>query len=70
MESGSKVFFWMFSCYMGIVLYETACWHSHNIEHFEITSFTFFHLSGHKIVVLRDREKQKITLYIHTTDSY
>ena len=51
LESGSKVFFSMFSCYIGIVLHETAWWHSLNIEHFYITRFIKSRQSGCKIMV-------------------
>ena len=45
LESGSKVFFSVFSCYIGIVLNETAWWHSHSIEHFYITRFLKNHVN-------------------------
>ena len=38
--------------------------------HTELNIFTFFRLSRYKIVVLGDREKQKITVYIQITDIY
>ena len=60
LESGSKVFFSMFSCYIGIVLHETAWWHSYNIEHFYITRFIKSRQSGRKIMVLHGSKNTNI----------
>ena len=62
LESGSKVFFSVFSCYIGIVGKETAWWHSHNIEHFYITRFIKSRQSGRKIIVLH--VSKNINMYL------
>ena len=66
LESGSKVFFSMFSCYIGIVLHETAWWHSYNIEHFYITRFLKSRQSGRKIMVLHCSRNTNIYIRCQT----
>ena len=69
LESGSKVFFSMFSCYIGIVLHETAWWHSYNIEHFYITRFIISRQSGRKIMILHGSKNTNIYIK-HQTNLY